>query len=234
MQEGPRPPECMVAQEEVPEEPAKEIQIQPGEELKEIDLGTELGSQKPIFISSQLTIQENEQLVTLLKEYMDVFAWNYDEMPGLDPGLVVHALNMDPGVKPVIQPTRVFHTDVETQITQEVKKLLAAGFIKPIQHPKWLSNVAPIKKKNGQIYCCVDFHNLNKACPKDEFPLPNIDLLIDSAAGSSMFSFMDGYSGYNQIRMAAKNAEKTAFRTPIENFYYTVMPFGLKNARATY
>ena len=83
----------------------------------------------------------------------------------------------------------------------------------------------------------MDFRNLNKACPKDEFPLPNIHLLVDSAAGSSMFSFMDGYSGYsgyNQIRMAAKDAEKTAFRTPIENFYYTVMPFGLKNAGATY
>ena len=80
----------------------------------------------------------------------------------------------------------------------------------------------------------MDFCNLNKACPKNEFPLPNIDLLVDSAVGSSMFSFMDGYSGYNQIRMATKDAEKTTFRTLIENFYYTVMPFGLKNARATY
>ena len=165
---------------------------------------------------------------------MDVFVWNYDKMPDLDPGLVVHALNVDPGVKPVIQPARVFHTNVEIQITQEVKKLLTAGFIKPIQHPKWLSNIVPVKKKNGQIRCCVDFCNLNKACPKDEFPLPNIDLLVDSIAGSSMFSFMDGYSGYNQIRMAAKDAEKTTFRTIIENFYYTVMPFGLKNAGATY
>ena len=85
-------------------------------------------------------------MVTLFKEYIDVFAWTYDEIPGLDLGLVVHALNVDSGVKPVIQPTRVFHTDVETQITQEVKKLLAASFIKPIQHPKWLSHV---KKKNG-------------------------------------------------------------------------------------
>ena len=112
--------------------------------------------------------------------------------------------------------------------------MLAAGFIKPVQHPKWLSNVVPVKKKNGQIRCCVDFCNLNKACPKDEFPLPNIDLLVDSVAGSSMFSFMDRYSGYNQIRMAAKDVEKIAFRTPIGNFYYTVIPFGQKNAGATY
>ena len=78
----------------------------------------------------------------------------------------------------------------------------------------------------------MDFRNLNKAYPKDEFPLPNIDLLIDLAA--SMFSFMDGYSGYNQIRMATKDAKKTAFRTPIGNFYYTMMPFGLKNVGTTY
>ena len=80
----------------------------------------------------------------------------------------------------------------------------------------------------------MDFCNLNKACPKDEFPLSNIDLLVNSAIGNSMFSFMDGYSGYNQIRMAARDAEKTAFRTLIGIFYYTVMPFGLKNAGTTY
>ena len=92
----------------------------------------------------------------------------------------------------------------------------------------------PIKKKNGQIRCYVDFRNLNKACPKDEFPLPSMDMLIDSAAGHAMFSFMDGFSGYNQIRMSPKEATKNAFQTPIGNFYYTVMPFGLKNAGATY
>ena len=132
---------------------------------------------------------------------------------------MVHFLNVDPGTKLIIQLAKVFLTEVEAQITQEVKKLLAKGFIKPIQHRKWLSNIVPMKKKNGQIRCCVDFRNLDKACPKDEFPLPNIDLLIDSATGSSMFSFMDGYNGYNQIKMAAEDAEKTAFRTPIGNFY---------------
>ena len=80
----------------------------------------------------------------------------------------------------------------------------------------------------------MDFRNLNKVCLKDELPLPNVDLFVDSAAGSSMFSFIDGYSGYNQIRMAAKDTEKTTIRTLIGNFYYTVMPFGLKNAGATY
>ncbi|XP_075645316.1 uncharacterized protein LOC142616303 [Castanea sativa] len=171
---------------------------------------------------------------SLTQEICGCIRMTYDEMPGLDPKLVVHSLNVDPGVKPAIQPARVFHTDTEAQITQEVKKLLATAFIKPIQHLKWLSNIVPIKKKNGQIQCCVDFRNLNKACPKDEFPLPNVDLCVDSGVGNSMFSFMDGYNGYSQICMAAKDAKKTAFRTPIENFHYIMMPFGLKNAGATY
>uniref|UniRef100_A0A2N9GGD3 Reverse transcriptase domain-containing protein n=1 Tax=Fagus sylvatica TaxID=28930 RepID=A0A2N9GGD3_FAGSY len=188
----------------------------------------------PVSISASLSVEERMHLVELLKEYQDVFAWQYDEMPGIDPKLVAHSLNVEPGTRPVVQPMRTFHPEVEAQITQEVKKLLSAGFIKPIQHPRWLSNIVPVKKKNGQIRCCVDFRNLNKACPKDEFPLPNMDLLIDSAAGHAMFSFMDGFSGYNQIFMSPKDAEKTAFRTPIGNFYYTVMPFGLKNAGATY
>uniref|UniRef100_A0A2N9JB12 RNA-directed DNA polymerase n=1 Tax=Fagus sylvatica TaxID=28930 RepID=A0A2N9JB12_FAGSY len=208
--------------------------IIPKEDLKVINLSHDPGIDKSVSISTSLSAVERACLINLLKEYQDVFAWKYDEMPGIDPGLVAHSLNVEPGTKPVVQPARTFHTEVEAQITQEVKKLLTAGFIKPIQHPRWLSNIVPVKKKNGQIRCCVDFRNLNKACPKDEFPLPNMDLLIDSAAGSAMFSFMDGFSGYNQIRMSPRDAEKTAFRTPIGNFYYTVMPFGLKNAGATY
>ena len=120
----------------------------------------------------------------MLKEFRDVFAWDYSEMLGLDPGLVVHTLNVDPEAKPVAQPARVFHTKVEEQIVKEVQKLLAIGFIKPIQHLQWLSNIIPVKKKNGQIRCCVNFRNFNRVCLKDEFPLPNMDLLIDSTAGT--------------------------------------------------
>ena len=92
MQEGPIPSDCMVAQEEILKDPVKEAQIQPKEELREINLGAELGSQKPVFINSQLIAQEKEQLVALLKKYVDMFTWTYDEMPGLDPGLMVHSL----------------------------------------------------------------------------------------------------------------------------------------------
>ena len=207
------------------------------EELEVINLSDDLDVNKPISISMSLSAEERKCLIDLLHEYKDVFAWDYDEMPGIDPGFVAHSLNVEPGTRPVMQPMRTVHTEVEAQITQKVKKLLAVGFIKPIQHPRWLSNIVPVKKKNGQIRCCVDFRNLNKACSKDDFPLhplPNMDLLIDSAVGHAMFSFMDRFSGYNQIYMSTNDAKKTAFRTPLGNFYYTVMPFGLKNAGATY
>jgi ribonuclease HI len=204
------------------------------EELEVINLSSDPNVHRHVSISTSLSVEERMHLVELLKKYQDVFAWQYDEMPGIDPKLIAHSLNVEPGTRPVVQPMRTFYPEVEAQITQEVKKLLSASFIKPIQHPRWLSNIVPVKKKNGQIRCCVDFCNLNKTCPKDEFPLPNMDLLIDSAAGHAMFSFMDGFSSYNQIFMSPRDAEKTAFCTPIGNFYYTVMPFGLKNVGATY
>ena len=114
----------------------KEVQIQPKEELEEVNLGAKPGPPKPIFISSQLSTKEREQLVELLKKYVDVFAWTYDEMPGLDLRLVVHSLNVDLGTKLVVLLARVFHTEIEAQITQEVKKLLAVRFIQHIQNPK--------------------------------------------------------------------------------------------------
>ena len=133
----------------------------------------------------------------LLKEFRDVFALDYSEMLGLGLRLVVHTLNVDPEAKLVLSLPG--HTEIEKQIVKEVQKLLAVSFIKSIQHPRWLSNIAPVKKKNGQIRCYVDFRNLNRLCPKDEFLVPNMDLLVDSATRNALFSFMDGFSGYNQI-----------------------------------
>ncbi|GMP48863.1 hypothetical protein CsSME_00016061 [Camellia sinensis var. sinensis] len=155
-------------------------------------------------------------------------------MPGLDPDLVSHYLDVFPNSKPIKQAARKYHPDLEEKIKEEIEKLQQVGFIRPIQYPTWLANIVPVKKKNGQIRICVDFRDLNKSCSKDEFPLPHIDTLVDTTSGHQMFSFMDGFSGYNQIKMAEEDAEKTAFRTPLGNFFYTVMPFGLKNAGATY
>ncbi|XP_059663627.1 uncharacterized protein LOC132309327 [Cornus florida] len=108
--------------------------------------------------------------------------------------------------------------------------------INVVRYVEWLSNVVPVMKKNGKLRVCVDFRNLNNATPKDEYRMPVADQLIDSAAKHEILSFMDGHSGYNQIYLAEEDVHKTAFRCPgsIGTFEWIVMPFGLKNAGATY
>ncbi|GAA0143525.1 hypothetical protein LIER_04191 [Lithospermum erythrorhizon] len=108
------------------------------------------------------------------------------------------------------------------------------GFIREVLYPTCLSNIIPIRKKNGHIKVCVDFKDLYRACPKDDFPLPIPELMIDATTGHEALTFMDGSSAYNQIRMAPADEELTAFLTPKEVYCYKVMPFGVNNAGATY
>ena len=115
-----------------------------------------------------------------------------------------------------------------------VAKLLIASFIREVYYSKWLVNVVLVKKANGKWRMCIDFTDLNKAYPKDNFPLPRIDQLVDSTAEHKLLTFMDAFSGYNQIKMAEENQEKTAFITSKGLYCYNVMPFELKNAKATY
>ena len=141
---------------------------------------------------------------------------------------------MDLERKPVQQRRRVFAPERNQAITNEVNKLLSIGFIWEVYYPNWLVNVVLVKKVNGKWRICVDFTDLNKACPKDSFPFPRIDQLVDSTAGHKLLTFMDAFSGYNQIKMAEEDQEKTAFITSQGLYCYKVMPFGLKNAGATY
>ena len=103
-----------------------------------------------------------------------------------------------------------------------------------MEYPDWLANIVLIKKANGKWGLCIDFTDLNRACPKDSFPLPRIDLIVDATAGHELLSFMDAFSGYNQIIMDPNDQEKTSFVTRQGTYCYLVMPFGLKNAGATY
>ena len=107
-------------------------------------------------------------------------------------------------------------------------------FIKPIHQAKWIENVMPIPKKDGKVRMCVDFRDLNKACPKDDFPLPHIDVLVDNTTGSALMSFMDGFSRYNQIKRASRDMTKNTFTIEWGIYCYIIMPFGLKNAGAIY
>ncbi|RDX57639.1 hypothetical protein CR513_63103, partial [Mucuna pruriens] len=117
---------------------------------------------------------------------------------------------------------------------EETNTLLAVGFIKEVQYPTWLANMVMVRKPSGRWRMCMDYTDLNKASPKDPYPFPNIDQLVDGASGFALLSFMDAYSRYNQIRMHPQDESKIVFIINLGTFFYKLMPFGLKDAYATY
>ena len=208
--------------------------IQPHQESTEvINLGTE-DVKREIKIGAALEDNVKKGLIELLQEYVDIFAWSYQDMPGLDTDIVVHRLPLKEGCPPVKQKLRRTRPEMAVKIKEEVQKQLDAGFLAVTNYPPWVANIVPVPKKDGKVRMCVDYRDLNRASPKDDFPLPHIDVLVDNTAQFSVFSFMDGFFGYNQIKMAPEDMEKTTFITPWGTFCYKVMPFGLKNAGATY
>ncbi|KAG7541661.1 Retrotransposon gag domain [Arabidopsis thaliana x Arabidopsis arenosa] len=135
------------------------------------------------------------------------------DMPGIDPSIICHKLNVDPSFKPVKQKRRKLGVERAKAVNDEVDKLLKIGSIREVQYPEWVANTVVVKKKNGKDRVCIDFTDLNKACPKDSFPLPHIDRLVESTAGNELLTFMDAFSGYNQIMMDPEDQEKTSFIT---------------------
>ena len=190
--------------------------------------------EKYFLLGASLPAKQRNDLVTLLLEYIDIFAWSPYEVPCLDPAFACNSLNVDPLSRPVIQKGRRIFSLHEEAVCEEVDRLLEAGTIREILYPTWLSNTVVVKKKNGKWRVCIDFTDLNKACPKDPFPLPKIDQLVDATSGHQRMSFLDAFQGYHQIAMNPVDQEKTAFITPRGIFCYKVMPFGLKNTGATY
>ena len=187
-----------------------------------------------IFIGIECSPEEIQIYTDLFKEYRDVFAWSYEEMPGIDPSIVQHEIKTYENAKPVGQRLRPVNPRKAAAIKAEVEKLLRAGFIYLVPLTDWVSNPVPVDKKQGTIRVCIDFRDLNKACPKDNYPTPFIDQIIDECAGNEIFSFMDGFSGYNQIYIRPEDQHKTAFICPCGTFAYRKMPFGLKNAGTTF
>jgi hypothetical protein len=207
-----------------------EAKGKPAEPLEEVSVG----EGRVLQIGTCLTQDVREGLMNFLHRNVEVFAWSHEDMPGISPEEIVHILNVDPDMKPVKQKKRKFAPERVEAIAVEVEKLLKAQFIQEVYYPDWLANVVLVKKSNGKWRMCVDFTDLNKACPKDSFPLPHIDALVDSTSGYELLSFMDAFSGYNQILMYPEDREKTAFITDQGLYCYKVMPFGLKNVGATY
>ena len=153
-------------------------------------------------------------LIHFLKHNIEVFAWKKEDMGGINPVVITHKMNIHPSFKPIKQ-----------------KRI---SFALKVEYLDWLANVVLVKKANGKWRLFIDFTDVYQAYPKDSFPLPRIDLIVDAMAGHELLSFMDAFSGYNQIRMDPSDQEKTSFVTGQGTYCYQVMPFGLKNAGAKY
>ncbi|XP_070018079.1 uncharacterized protein [Nicotiana sylvestris] len=177
----------------------KQFEEKPKSNLSETDT-INLGDQDDVRktkINVHLEPQVKEEIIKTLFEYKDVFAWSYDDMPSLSTDLVVHKLPTDPAFPHIKQKLRKFRIDMSVKIKEEITKQLTSKVIRVTQYPTWLDNLVPVPKKDGKTRVCVDYRDLSKASPKDDFPLPNIHILIDSH-----------YARYHQILIDKEDAER--------------------------
>ena len=171
----------------------------PSEELKPVQLDDQ--PEHLVYIGSKLAEDTKGPLIHFLKTNMEVFSWKQEDMGGIDSAIITHRLNVSPSFKPVKQKRRSFTPERQKAINEEVDKLLQANAIREVEYLEWLANVVLVKKANGKWRLCINFTYINRACPKDSFPLPRIDLIVDATADHELLSFMDAFSGYNHISM---------------------------------
>jgi hypothetical protein len=199
-----------------------------------IDISIKPGIVENFHIGASCFPDEIVTYTSLFKEFHDIFAWSYEEMPGIDPTIVIHEIKTYPDAKPVWQCLHPVHPRKAAAIKLKIEKLLKADFIYLVALTDWVSNLVPIDKKQGTIRVCIDYRDINKSCPKDNFPTPFVDQIVDDCTGSEIFSLMDGFSGYNKINILPEDQHKTTFICPWGTFSYRKLPFGLKNVGATF
>jgi len=208
--------------------------MKPHQEKTEIvNLGVS-EERKEVKVGTGITTPVRDELLVLLRNYQDVFALSYQDMLGLNPDIVQHRLPLNPECSPVKQKLRRMKPEMSLKIKEEENKQFDAGFLVVARYPEWVANIVPVPKKDGKVQMCVDYRDLNLASPKDNFPVPHINVLADNTTNFALFSFMDGFSGYNQVKMALEDMQNTMFVTLWGTFCYKVMSFGLKNVGATY
>jgi hypothetical protein len=199
-----------------------------------VDISEEEGVMENIQLVVNCSTEEIENYIALYKEFCNIFSWSYEEIPGINPLIIVHEIKNYPRVKPVRMKLCPIHPKKIVAIKAEVERLLKFGFIYLVPLTEWVSNIILVAKKQGTNCVCVDYRDLNKACPKDNYLTPFIDQIIDNCVESAIFSFMDGFSGYNQIDILPDDQQKTTFIYPWGAFSYKKLPFGLKNVGATF
>nr|GFC03185.1 reverse transcriptase domain-containing protein [Tanacetum cinerariifolium] len=187
-----------------------------------------------VVIGGSLSDKGRTKLCSVLKKNLDIFAWQPSDMTGVPRSIAEYRLNIREGYTPVRQKKMGQAPKRARAIQTEVQKLVDARIIREVYYHDWLSNPVMVKKHDGSWRMCVNFTDLNRACPQDCYPLPEIDWRVESLCRYPFKFFLDAYKGYHQIQLAEADEEKTAFHTGQGVYCYTKMPFGLKNAGATY
>ncbi|KAL3679659.1 hypothetical protein R1sor_022615 [Riccia sorocarpa] len=185
-------------------------------------------------ISKALQQEELQQFGELFLEYQDIFAWSIEDMPGIPRHFGEHRIDLIEGAVPVRQRQYRMNPKYSLMVKDEIDKYLKAGIIYPVLSSEWVSPMVVVPKKNGKIRVCQDFRKLNAVTKKDHHPLPFIDQVLDQVSGHECYSFLDGFSGYNQVSIREEDQSKTTFTTDWRTFAYNRMPFGLCNAPATF
>jgi hypothetical protein len=169
-----------------------------------------------------------------MKEFSDIFAWEYNYLKTYDTKVIEHKIPLKKEATPFKKKLRSISPLLLAIMEKEIKKLLNAQIIIPLRYSEWVANLVPVRKKNGEIRLCVEFRNLNECSKKDNYPFPKIEHILQRVSGASVVSFIDGSSGYNQISVHPDEREKTSFTTPWGTFMYAKIPFGLMNVGATF
>jgi len=202
-------------------------------DLEEINLGTQMAPRN-VYIGRKHNPKIRSMLINLIRKYRHVFAWSYDDLKAYWEDLFQHEIPLKPDAKPFRQKQSPINPTLAPKMLEELTKLRDGAITKPIRHSSWVSNLVLVRKKNGDIRLCVDFINLNKSSLKDNYPLPNMEAVLQKVTGCELLSMMDGFSGYNQVKVKESKQYKTAFTTPWGTYVYVRMPFGLTNTGATF
>ena len=205
--------------------------ISAGTKVEDFNIGTK-EDPKLIKISKTLPHKARVEYIALLKKYSKVFAWKYEDLKVYDTSVIQHTIPIKEGAKPFKQKLKRINPLLLPPIEKEVKKLFEEKIIIALRHSRWLENVVPIRKKNGEIRICIDFRNLNRVSLKDNYHVPKMDHILQRVVGSQRISMLDGFSRYNQVLVHPDDQEKTTFTTPWGTLMYSKMPFGLMNVGA--
>jgi len=154
---------------------------------------------KMVTINATLEPEEEKELLEFLRKNQNVFTWSASDLRGVSRDIIEHRLDINPNIKSKKQKLRKMTDEKVAAVKAEVQRLLDANVIREVKYPTWLANTVPVKKKNGKWHMCIDFTDLNKACPKNDFPLPRIDRVVDDAANSQLMSLLDCFSGYSDM-----------------------------------